>query len=158
MKTGIFYFVVAFVSAAILMGCASAKLTPTAAPPTTQPTSNSTPSTPNEVPTVPQPAATLQLSQAASGMAVFASQCGRCHGAKMGGGSEPALSAQGLAKYGTAKKLFDKISTTMPSGRGGSLSTTQYYDVISYILTEQGLLQSGRPVNADTVDGIKLQP
>lgn len=115
--------------------CRSAEPTATPPPPTASPTA------------VPQPTSTAR-DQLSPGKSTFQGVC-TCHG---GGFSKSTL-----ARYGTAQKLLDTVSKTMPKNNPGSLSTQEYYDVVAYILSQAGLLPSGQTVNGMTAGSIQLQ-
>ena len=96
-------------------------------------------------------------SQLQAGMAVYTGQCAVCHGTNLTDGSSGRkLSAQALATYGTARKLFDKVGKTMPARNPGSLSSQQCLDVVAYILAKQTLLADGQIVAVDTLDSTRL--
>jgi cytochrome c len=69
-------------------------------------------------------------------------QCAICHGENMrGSASAPALADPGFRQAWqgrTLGALFDCIKTTMPPGRGGSLSDGDYVHLISAILEANG--------------------
>lgn len=76
--------------------------------------------------------------QARRGQAVYAESCANCHGEHMEGiDMSPALTG---ATFGsnwnslTVGDLFDRIRTTMPMDRPGSITPQQNADVIAYIL------------------------
>ncbi len=123
--------------------------TPAATPPSTggqpgQATSN------NGIPTAGQ--------LADAGASVYSDNCARCHGSDMAGGKSPALSGPNarLDKYSTAQKLLDYMSTQMPLGKGGTLSSQAYLQVLAYCLVKNGFIQSSAPLDASKLDTIKL--
>ena len=117
--------------------CQSAQPTAMPLPPTAPP--------PTAVP--PQPAATTR-DQLSPGKSTFQGRCS-CHG-----GGFPSST---LVKYGTAQKLLDRASSTMPQGNPGALSAQEYYDVVAYILSQAGLLQPGQTINGMTAPTIQLK-
>jgi mono/diheme cytochrome c family protein len=140
---------VTVVALAILMvaqlaaACQSAQPTATAKPlPTAAPTAITEA-------TSPPPATSAQVE---AGHTTFSQNCARCHGTA--GGRGPALNPATLAKYGTAKGLFDKISTTMPQSAPGTLTRQQYYDIIAYLLSSLGIMRADQVVGADTAASI----
>jgi len=128
---------VLLVLAIVLAACQSAQPTATPPPPTAPP--------PTAVP--PQPTVTTR-DQLSPGKSTFQGSCS-CHG----GG----FSSSALARYGTAQKLLDEVSKTMPQGNRGSLSTQEYFDVVAYILSQAGLLQPGQTINGMTAPTIQLE-
>lgn len=78
-------------------------------------------------------------TQALEGAKTYAAQCSRCHGANLEGVSAPALrgSGSGLASINVSE-AYKFISTQMPAGNPGSLSTTEYTNVLAFILTRNG--------------------
>jgi mono/diheme cytochrome c family protein len=104
--------------------------------------------------------ALAQGNQVASGQQVYQQACASCHG-DFGEGFEdaPPLIGAGtqIADYRTAARLYNFISSEMPADEPGSLSSQQYYDVLAYLLDQNGLNPSGEPVNSSTAANIQLQ-
>jgi mono/diheme cytochrome c family protein len=97
------------------------------------------------------------VDQLGRGHELFLANCSRCHGDDGQGDIGPAVIGErhGLRGYGTAQGLFDYVSRTMPFDAAGSLSEQAYWDVLAYILTENGYLAEGTelgPENAADVD------
>ena len=87
------------------------------------------------------PPALYTAAQASAGAAAYAQNCAMCHGADLKGGAGPALTGQGFAAAGAGKtvgSVFTMVAQQMPAGQPGSLSQTQYEDIMSYILQENG--------------------
>jgi mono/diheme cytochrome c family protein len=79
--------------------------------------------------------------QASDGQAVFKQNCAICHGGNLEGSVGPTLQGQGFSAASdknTVGSIFSFLSTQMPDGNGGSLSHTQYEQVMSYILARNG--------------------
>jgi quinoprotein glucose dehydrogenase len=76
--------------------------------------------------------------QAKRGEAAFVQACSNCHGRTLEGADvTPALTGGGfMANWDglTLGDLFDRIRTSMPADRPGSLSRQDNVDVIAYIL------------------------
>jgi polar amino acid transport system substrate-binding protein len=84
-------------------------------------------------------AAVYTKAQADAGAKTYAAQCSRCHGAKLEGVSAPALSGSGSGLAGdTVAAAYTFISTQMPAGNPGSLSSSEYSNVTAYILSRNG--------------------
>ncbi len=77
--------------------------------------------------------------QAKRGEAAYAEQCGRCHGADLSGGdSVPALAGTDFLSTWNTKTvgdLFDRIRTSMPADKPGTLSREQDADIVAYMLS-----------------------
>lgn len=87
------------------------------------------------------PPASYSAQQATDGQTVFTQNCASCHGNDLEGDVGPALVGQdfsGSADKNTVGSIFKFLSTQMPDGNGGSLSHTQYEDVMAYILSKNG--------------------
>lgn len=82
--------------------------------------------------------------QAAVGRNTFAAYCSYCHGDKGQGYIGPAIIGphQNLAKYRTAEKLLDFISSTMPQDAPGSLSSKEYAQVLAFLLAQNRFVSS----------------
>jgi mono/diheme cytochrome c family protein len=76
--------------------------------------------------------------QARRGAELYANQCASCHGlALTGGESAPALTGGDFMSNWsglTAADLFDRIRTTMPADRAGTLTRAQTASVLAHIL------------------------
>jgi mono/diheme cytochrome c family protein len=78
-------------------------------------------------------------AQALAGAKTYVAQCSRCHGAKLEGVSAPALHGAGSGLAGdSVGEAYTFISTQMPAGDPGSLSSTEYANVLAYILDRNG--------------------
>ena len=101
-----------------------------------------------------------QGGQVASGQQVFRQICASCHG-DQGEGIEDAPPIIGagnaLSDYRTAARLYNFISSEMPNDDPGSLSSQEYYDVLAYLLDQNGMNPSGQAVNSSTAANIPLQ-
>jgi mono/diheme cytochrome c family protein len=76
--------------------------------------------------------------QAARGEKVYAERCSRCHGDSLGG-QEAAPALTGSTFYAnwegeTLEALSDRIRTTMPQDKPGSLTRAQNADLVAYLL------------------------
>lgn len=76
--------------------------------------------------------------QAKRGEAVYVEKCARCHGAQLIGGdmNPPLVGPEFLSTWNTKTvgDLFDRIRTTMPADKPGSVSRQQSSDVVAYLL------------------------
>lgn len=86
------------------------------------------------------PPAIYTPAQASAGATVFAQSCASCHGATLQGEAGPALTGPGfVAGVGNnIGSLFSLVAQQMPLSSPGSLSQTQYEDVVAYILSKNG--------------------
>ena len=78
-------------------------------------------------------------AQASAGAAVYAQNCASCHGANLQGVAAPALAGKDFQKTAVGDKYTVSIIRTiatqnMPLSNPGSLSATQYADVLAYLL------------------------
>jgi mono/diheme cytochrome c family protein len=78
------------------------------------------------------------LAQAQGGQKIFAAQCAQCHGANFRGGFGVAslAGAAFTTLWGekTLQSLFDKMKSTMPLERPGTLPDQAYIEVLARIL------------------------
>ena len=90
--------------------------------------------------------------QATRGATLYADRCARCHGDGLGGvESAPALT--GSAFYAnwegeTLESLFERMRSSMPADKPGSLSRAQNADVLAHMLK-----MGGYPAGATALDG-----
>ena len=77
--------------------------------------------------------------QAERGSGSYQQRCASCHGTSLTGGeSAPPLTGGEFSSNWnglTVGDLFERIRTTMPADRAGSLSRTQNADILAYILS-----------------------
>jgi mono/diheme cytochrome c family protein len=104
-------------------------------------------------------------AQATAGQAVFAQQCAICHGDHMEGKVGPALAGNqflSVSQYQelTADYLYRFMAKQMPANAPGSLSQTQYLDVLAYILEVNGYPAGPRQLTANDSEltQIKIGP
>ena len=80
--------------------------------------------------------------QAARGERLYAEQCAKCHGDTLGG-QESAPALTGTTFYSNwegemLEPLFDRLRTTMPQDKPGSLSRSQNADILAHMLKAGG--------------------
>ena len=97
---------------------------------------------------------TYNLEQAVRGSALYATHCSACHGSALEGGVAAALSGTIFKVIWsrptvTVDDLHFIISTTMPVFQGGSLSDTEYLDILAYILEGNGVPAGAEPLRMD---------
>ena len=77
--------------------------------------------------------------QAGRGAALYQTACGSCHGEKLQGKRQtPALTGSDFVMDWsgmTVGDLFDKIQTSMPADKPGSLSREQNASLVAYLLS-----------------------
>lgn len=98
------------------------------------------------------PPAIYTDAQAKAGAADFTQNCAMCHGANLEGGAGPALIGQAFASASnnySVGAIFTELSQQMPAGQPGSLSHTQYEDIMAYILQKNGYPAGSTPINYD---------
>jgi S-disulfanyl-L-cysteine oxidoreductase SoxD len=101
--------------------------------------------------------------QAARGQASYKTACASCHGESLegSGAQNPALVGKGFLGNWTGEaigELFDKIQTSMPADKPGSLSRTVDADIVAYILKMNKLPVGNKdlPSDADTLKQIQF--
>ena len=77
-------------------------------------------------------------AQAKRGEGAYSANCASCHGDQLTGGemAPPLAGGEFMSNWNglTVGDLFDRIRTTMPASRPGSLSREVNADVVAYIL------------------------
>ena len=101
-----------------------------------------------------EPVVTFTTAEADRGRAVYTEQCAQCHGSELSDGSAPALLGLAFRRTWsrpqvTVNDLHYIISATMPPERPGSLSETQYLEVLAYIMAENGVAAGVEPLRAE---------
>ena len=77
-------------------------------------------------------------AQSKQGQAIYKENCAACHGDSLDGQDAPALSGtEFLSNWNglTVSDLFERIRTTMPQNKAGSLSREQNAAIVAYILS-----------------------
>lgn len=89
-------------------------------------------------------------AQAAAGAGAYGKNCAMCHGANLEGGVGPALVGKSFADSAkTVGGAFTTVATQMPMGQPGSLSHTEYEDIMAYILNQNGYPAGNTPFSYD---------
>ena len=81
-------------------------------------------------------------SQVPSGRWEYAQQCGVCHGAQLQGTGAPALKGRIFDDQWNGRKLsalYEYVHNNMPLGRGASVPSQEYADIIAFILAQSAL-------------------
>jgi polar amino acid transport system substrate-binding protein len=101
-------------------------------------------------------------SQLAAGAALYERVCASCHGPALKGGAAMALAGNAFdsrwrLRGRTVGDLYYVISTQMPAGEPGKLSTSEYLDVVAFVLHSNGYpgaadLQVRSPLELDGLD------
>jgi len=77
--------------------------------------------------------------QAKRGEAAYVEKCARCHGAELIGSdmNPPLVGPEFLSLWNTKTvgDLFDRVRTTMPQDKPGSLTRQQNADILAYLLS-----------------------
>ena len=76
--------------------------------------------------------------QSKRGEAAYAEKCASCHGLALGGGESapPLTGGEFMANWSglTVGDLFDRIRTSMPADRPGTLKRQETADILAYML------------------------
>src|SRR5215510_1390078 len=89
--------------------------------------------------------------QAARGEQLYTERCGKCHGDTLGG-QEAAPALTGTTFYSnwegeSLEALLDRIRTTMPQDKPGSLSRAQNADILAHMLHVAGFPTGPMPID-----------
>ena len=93
-------------------------------------------------------------AQAARGQSSYKAACASCHGASLegSGAQNPALVGKDFLGNWTGEaigELFEKIQTSMPADKPGSLSRTTNSDIVAYILKMNKLPSGSKDLPSD---------
>jgi cytochrome c2 len=89
-------------------------------------------------------------AQAEAGKTLFESNCAQCHGFKLEGPDAPGLvGADVMSNWSTAGGLYDFISVAMPPSAPGQLGDETYLNIISYIMSFNGIAPGDKPLTKD---------
>ena len=89
--------------------------------------------------------------QAVRGEKLYAERCGKCHGDTLGG-QEAAPALTGATFYSNwegeaLEALFDRMRSTMPQDKPGSLSRAQNADILAHMLQVGGYPAGPMPLD-----------
>ncbi|GEM_PF-1688962 len=104
-----------------------------------------------EAPQAPQDP---RAEQIARGSLYFQQSCVSCH---TQGGIGPELTRGVLANYRTADRLFRYVSRAMPYDAPGSLEEQTYWDIVAFLLAENGMLPDDVVLGPETAPDVPLR-
>lgn len=110
---------------------------------------------------------------AMAGAKVFAENCAACHGDKLQGNPDEGIGGDRLlggrntlatkapirtveSYWPYATTLFDYVKRAMPFSAPGSLSDSDVYAVVAYILSEAKIIKPGDAMNARTLPKVTM--
>jgi len=107
--------------------------------------------------------------QASNGKDLYVKYCAVCHGANGQGGPVPkqfgdlaGLGAPPLVGPGhlpgmeSVGQVYDFARQNMPADKPGSLTSSEYLDIISFALQANGIAADGKPLTPASAKDIKL--
>ena len=105
---------------------------------------------------------------ALQGRALFAERCAKCHGDKAQGDIGPVL-VGGQGTLATAKpiktvgsfwphatSLWNYVNRAMPFNQPGSLTPSQVYSAVAYLLFINGIVDESHALNAKTLPKVRM--
>ncbi|MBV9550786.1 MAG: PQQ-binding-like beta-propeller repeat protein [Alphaproteobacteria bacterium] len=97
-------------------------------------------------------------AQVETGRQAYNDNCANCHQNDLSGATDaPPLAGAafiGAWRARTTADLFNKISKSMPPGRGGSMDDATYLAITAYVLHANGATAGNAPLTAATAGGI----
>jgi alcohol dehydrogenase (cytochrome c) len=92
--------------------------------------------------------------QAALGKPAYDQACASCHGVNLDDGefAPPLKGGDFRLRWGgkSVDALFDQLTRTMPPGSPGSLGDAAYTQVLAYLIQENGVIATDRPLPSDS--------
>ena len=114
-----------------------------------------TPQGPSAAPTASSPSASPPASpsqpplalteQGAIGQKLFQDHCAGCHGGSVG-----------LSSFSTAADVFRYVSTNMPRNAPGSLTQSEYFSIVAFDLTTNGVDLQGKTLDAANAGSVTV--
>jgi S-disulfanyl-L-cysteine oxidoreductase SoxD len=98
-------------------------------------------------------------AQAARGMAEYSRSCQGCH-AVVPDGKAPLVGDAFWKSFSqkTGADLLTFVSTYMPNGAPGSLSSAAYEDIVAFILKSNGFPAGATEFGSKTIGGVQIVP
>ncbi|MBS0317590.1 MAG: c-type cytochrome [Proteobacteria bacterium] len=104
-------------------------------------------------------AAPFSKQQVSDGAKLYATDCAKCHGAKLEGNVGPALRGGGFQPASnspvTIGGLYQYMTTNMPADKPGQLKPQEYADILAYLLHENGYSPNGKKLTNDAAENIQ---
>jgi cytochrome c len=100
--------------------------------------------------------------QVTAGAEVYAASCANCHGTRGEGAGRGAPDAplvvgpRALTGFRNAQELYEFTVDSMPQDEPGSLTSEQYWNVVAWMLAQNGISAPGDPLGPETARGISL--
>jgi mono/diheme cytochrome c family protein len=86
-----------------------------------------------------RPPISFTAAQASTGQAAYYANCAKCHGANLEGISGPALKGKdGNLQEQTVSGVYTYTITQMPVGNAGGLPSTDYVNIMAFLLQSNG--------------------
>ncbi len=95
-------------------------------------------------------------AQASSGQSVYYANCVLCHGVNLEGTYGPALKgSDGNVQWQSVSDVYAYMSTKMPAGNAGGLSSTDYVNLMALLLQAHGHRAGFAPLTASVASTAK---
>jgi mono/diheme cytochrome c family protein len=113
-------------------------------------------------PVLAQSPGSFTADQAKTGVQTFTENCSACHGVDFTGGpGAPSLKGPEFV-FGwngkSAADLYAYVHEKMPPGSAGTLSETQYYEIVAAILNANGVAAGAAPLASANAGGLTIKP
>jgi hypothetical protein len=102
-----------------------------------------------------QPARAFPPEQVARGEEVWNRVCAECHGPDSTDPEAPLLlRPDSLRRFPTAAAAFNFTRENMPGNAAGSLAEQEYWDVLAFLLANNGVGAGDAPLGPETAGGM----
>jgi cytochrome c len=91
-------------------------------------------------------------AQIAAGQELYAQRCAYCH--EVDGAVGPRITPRIIRFYRAASNLYNYVQVAMPYDAPAALSEQEYWHIVAYMLSTEGLLPSGVRLSAETADEV----
>jgi mono/diheme cytochrome c family protein len=112
---------------------------------------------------VEPPARAYTPEQVAAGGQVYTRSCANCHGAR-GEGRGPddpeapeLVGPRGLTGFRHVQELFEFTRDSMPQDQPASLPEADYWNVIAWLLSQNGIASPGGPLGPANAGSVSLR-
>jgi cytochrome c len=94
-------------------------------------------------------------AQIAAGQELYTQRCAYCH--EVDGAIGPRITPRVIRYYRAARTLYNYVRLAMPYDAPASLTEQDYWDIVAYMLSTEGLIPPDVRLSAETADELSWE-